>query len=142
MLPSRSPTITDHQHLDVLATLIGDNLNVVTCFVLVSRGAHDARPHRLRQDERHPGAARRIIAACSLEMLEQFATRGLNLEPHLIPPDRPSSLAATGSLPSDLDGHIEDGARSPTRCSASKRFSPKVIFLGSYPRADRSAIAG
>ncbi len=39
----------------------------------------------------------------------------------------------------DLDGHVRDDV-SRTHCSASSGFSPNVIFLGSYPRADRLQI--
>jgi prephenate dehydratase len=39
----------------------------------------------------------------------------------------------------DLDGHILD-ERVADALLGLKRFSPKVIFLGSYPRADKLAI--
>ncbi len=137
MRPSRSPTITDHHRLDVLATSIGDNPNAVTRFVLVSRGAHDARPHGLRQDERDRGAARQRRRPPARDARAVRDPRR-EPEPHRIPPDR----GRARPLPVHHGSRRphRGRARSPTRCSASKRFSPKVIFLGSYPRADRKVI--
>jgi prephenate dehydratase len=39
----------------------------------------------------------------------------------------------------DADGHITD-ERMADALLGLRRFSPSVIFLGSYPRADRSPI--
>ena len=39
----------------------------------------------------------------------------------------------------DADGHIED-ERMADALLGLRRFSPKVIFLGSYPRADRAVV--
>ena len=70
-------------------------------------------------------------------MLEQFATRGINL-----------SLLASRPIGDELgryrfvidaDGHIED-ERMADALLGLRRFSPQVIFLGSYPRADRAVV--
>lgn len=126
------PGITAHHDLDVLATDIGDNPNAVTRFVLVSRtvptpaatGADKTSIiAELPSDE--PGAL--------LEMLEQFATRGVNLS--LIESRPIGDTLGRYRFVIDLDGHILD-ERVADALLGLKRFSPKVIFLGSYPRAD------
>lgn len=127
------PGITDHHALEVLATDIGDNPNAVTRFVLVSRtvptpaatGADKTSIiAELPSDE--PGAL--------LEMLEQFATRGVNLS--LIESRPIGDTLGRYRFVIDIDGHILD-ERVADALLGLKRFSPKVIFLGSYPRADR-----
>lgn len=127
------PGITAHHDLDVLATDIGDNPNAVTRFVLVSRtvptpaatGADKTSIiAELPSDE--PGAL--------LEMLEQFATRGVNLS--LIESRPIGDTLGRYRFVIDLDGHILD-ERVADALLGLKRFSPKVIFLGSYPRADK-----
>jgi prephenate dehydratase len=130
------PSITEHHDLAVLATDIGDNPKAVTRFVLVSRTAAPPPPTGadktsliVELPEDHPGAL--------LELLEQFATRGINL-----------SLLASRPIGDELgryrfvidaDGHIED-ERMADALLGLRRFSPKVVFLGSYPRADRAVI--
>lgn len=130
------PGILEHHDLELLAEKIGDNLNAVTRFVLVSRpvtlppptGA-DKTSLIVELPDDHPGAL--------LEMLEQFATRGINL-----------SLLASRPIGDELgryrfvidaDGHIQD-ERMADALLGLRRFSPKVIFLGSYPRADRAIV--
>jgi prephenate dehydratase len=130
------PGITDHHDLVVLANDIGDNPNAVTRFVLVSRIAPVA--------ERTGADKTSIIAelpddraGALLEMLEQFATRGVNMS---LLESRPigDSLGRYRFV-IDLDGHILD-ERVADALLGLKRFSPNVIFLGSYPRADKLAI--
>jgi prephenate dehydratase len=127
------PGITAHHDLDVLATDLGDNPNALPRFVLVSRtvptpaatGADKTSIiAELPSDE--PGAL--------LEMLEQFATRGVNLS--LIESRPIGDTLGRYRFVIDLDGHILD-ERVADALLGLKRFSPKVIFLGSYPRADR-----
>jgi len=130
------PGILEHHELQLLASEIGDNANAVTRFVLVSRtgapqpqtGA-DKTSLIVELPDDHPGAL--------LEMLEQFATRGINL-----------SLLASRPIGDELgryrfvidaDGHIED-ERMADALLGLRRFSPKVIYLGSYPRADRAVV--
>ena len=67
-------------------------------------------------------------------MLEQFATRGVNMS---LLESRPIGDAlGRYRFVIDLDGHIHD-ERVADALLGLRRFSPKVIFLGSYPRADR-----
>lgn len=130
------PTITDHHNLEVLATDIGDNPNAVTRFVLVSRTAAvgsrtgaDKTSLIVELPEDRPGAL--------LDLLEQFATRGVNL-----------SLLASRPIGDELgryrfvidaDGHVLD-ERVADALLGVRRFSPNVVFLGSYPRADQRQI--
>ncbi|MCC2031612.1 prephenate dehydratase [Microbacterium sp. BWT-G7] len=130
------PGILEHYDLELLAENIGDNPNAVTRFVLVSRTVVPPGPTGadktsliVELPDDHPGAL--------LEMLEQFATRGINL-----------SLLASRPIGDELgryrfvvdaDGHIED-ERMADALLGLRRFSPKVIYLGSYPRADRAVV--
>lgn len=126
------PGITAHHDVVVLATEIGDNPNAVTRFVLVSRTV--PVPSRTGADKTS------IIAELPddrsgrlLEMLEQFATRGVNMSSI---ESRPIGDAlGRYRFVIDLEGHILD-ERVADALLGLRRFSPKVIFLGSYPRAD------
>jgi len=122
--------------LDVLATGIGDNPNAVTRFVLVSR--RTSVPARTGADktsvivelpEDRPGSL--------LDMLEQFATRGVNLS--LIQSRPIGDAMGRYRFVIDADGHIQD-ERVADALLGLRRFSPKVLFLGSYPRADKRPI--
>lgn len=130
------PGITEHHDLVVLAEGIGDNPNAVTRFVLVSRTT--SLPDPTGSDKTS------IIAELPddtagrlLEMLEQFATRGVNMS---LLESRPIGDAlGRYRFVIDLDGHILD-ERVADALLGLKRFSPNVIFLGSYPRADKLPI--
>ncbi len=131
------PTITDHYELEVLAEAIGDNPNAVTRFVLVSR--ERTIPARTGSDKTSVIAELPDnVAGRLLEMLEQFATRGVNMS--LIESRPIGDELGRYRFIIDLDGHIED-ERVADALLGLKRFSPKVIFLGSYPRADRKVIS-
>jgi len=130
------PGITAHYDVEVLAENIGDNPNAMTRFVLVSRST--TLPPQTGSDKTS------IIAELPddragrlLEMLEQFATRGVNM---CLLASRPigDSLGRYRFV-IDLDGHILD-ERVADAVLGLKRFSPNVIFLGSYPRADQQRI--
>ncbi len=131
------PGIIEHHELAVLAEGIGDNPDAVTRFVLVSRGR--GIPNRTGADktsviaELPDNRAGRL-----LEMLEQFATRGVNMS--LIESRPIGDQLGRYRFIIDLDGHIHD-ERVADALLGLKRFSPSVIFLGSYPRADRQMIA-
>jgi prephenate dehydratase len=130
------PGIDAQYPLEVLAERIGDNPNAVTRFVLVT--ASTALPARTGADKTsvivelptdHPGGL--------VEMLEQFATRGINLS---LLESRPIGDAlGRYRFVVDLDGHVLD-ERVADALLGLKRYSPNVIFLGSYPRADRVAV--
>lgn len=130
------PGIVAHYPVHVLANEIGDNPNAVTRFVLVSRTT--TLPARTGSDktsliaELPDDKAGRL-----LEMLEQFATRGVNMS---LLESRPIGDAlGRYRFVIDLDGHVHD-ERVADALLGLKRFSPNVIFLGSYPRADKLAI--
>jgi prephenate dehydratase len=131
------PTITKHHDLVVLADNIGDNPSAQTRFVLVSRST--ALPPPTGSDktsiiaELPDDSAGRL-----LEMLEQFATRGVNMS---LLESRPiGDELGRYRFVIDLDGHVRD-ERVADALLGLKRFSPKVIFLGSYPRADKLQIS-
>jgi prephenate dehydratase len=73
----------------------------------------------------HPGSL--------LELLEQFSTRGVNLS--LIQSRPIGDALGRYRFVIDADGHISD-ERVADAVLGLRRFSPGVIFLGSYPRAD------
>ena len=130
------PRIVDHHELNVLAENIGDNQNAVTRFVLVGRAARLPAP---------TGADKTSVIAelpadrsgALLELLEQFSTRGVNLS---LLQSRPIGDAlGRYRFIIDADGHILD-ERVADAMLGVRRFSPRVIFLGSYPRADQAQI--
>ncbi len=130
------PTITDHHDLDVLARDIGDNPDAQTRFVLVARTTRLPEPTGSDKTsiiaELPDDTAGRL-----LEMLEQFATRGVNMS---LLESRPIGDAlGRYRFVIDLDGHVRD-ERVADALLGLKRFSPNVIFLGSYPRADKLKI--
>jgi prephenate dehydratase len=126
------PGITEHLSVDVVAENIGDNPDAQTRFVLVQKGG--SPPARTGADKTS------IIAELPddgpgrlLEMLEQFATRGVNMS---LLESRPIGDAmGRYRFVIDLDGHIED-ERVSDALLGLRRFSPKVMYLGSYPRAN------
>ena len=130
------PGITAHHDVVVLAENIGDNPRAVTRFVLVSRGGRLPEPTGADKTsiiaELPDNNAGRLV-----EMLEQFSTRGVNMS---LLESRPIGDAlGRNRFIIDLDGHVSD-ERVADALLGLKRFSPKVIFLGSYPRADREQI--
>lgn len=130
------PNITEHYDVDVLAENIGDNANAVTRFVLVSRvvapvpptGADKTTVIAELPDDR-PGSL--------LELLEQFSTRGINLG--LIQSRPIGDIMGRYRFIIDADGHVQD-ERMADALMGVRRFSPRLVFLGSYPRADRQVV--
>jgi prephenate dehydratase len=118
--------------LTPLASGIADNPDAVTRFVLVSRpvpvgratGADKTTMVLFMRDD-HPGAL--------LEILEQFASRGVNLCRIESRPTKKSLGDYCFSV--DAEGHIED-ARMAEAMMGLHRVCRDVVFLGSYPRAD------
>ncbi|MCP8999707.1 prephenate dehydratase [Pseudarthrobacter sp. RMG13] len=128
-----APIVAQEQPgLTVLAENIGDNPGAVTRFILVSRPG--ALPERTGADkttvvvplpEDRPGAL--------MEILDQFATRGVNLSRI---ESRPTGQYLGHYFFSiDADGHIAD-ARVADALAGLHRISPATRFLGSYGRAD------
>ncbi|MFZ7086807.1 prephenate dehydratase [Curtobacterium sp. RRHDQ10] len=126
------PGITDHYDLAVLATDIGDNASAVTRFVLVSKDL--SIPERTGADKTSVVVELPDDRAGALvDMLEQFATRGINMG---LLSSRPiGDELGRYRFVIDLDGHIHD-ERVADALLGLRRFSPRVTFLGSYPRAD------
>ncbi|MEY4396840.1 MAG: prephenate dehydratase [Actinomycetota bacterium] len=125
----------EHADVDTVASNIGDNPNAVTRFVLIGRRqpvaprtGTDKTTLIVELPDDRPGGL--------LEMLEQFATRGVNLS---LLESRPIGDAlGRYRFVIDLDGHVED-ERVADALLGLKRFSPRVQFLGSYRRADGHA---
>jgi prephenate dehydratase len=118
--------------LDVLASDIEDNPNAVTRFVLV--GLPGTLPERTGADKTtlvvHLPHNR---AGALLDMLEQFATRGVNLSRIESRPIGDSLGRYSFSI--DAEGHIGD-ERVAAALMGLHRVCPVVRFLGSYPRVD------
>jgi prephenate dehydratase len=128
-----APIVAQEQPgLAVLAENIGDNPGAVTRFILVSRPG--VLPERTGADkttvvvplpEDRPGAL--------MEILDQFATRGVNLSRI---ESRPTGQYLGHYFFSiDADGHVGD-ARVADALAGLHRISPDTRFLGSYGRAD------
>ena len=126
------PQITESQPLEAVARGIGDNPNAVTRFVLVGRAT--AMPARTGADK-----TSLIVelpddrAGSLLDLLEQFATRGVNLA--LIQSRPIGDELGRYRFVIDAEGHVRD-ERVADALLGIRRFSPRVTFLGSYPRAD------
>ncbi|MFC0865059.1 prephenate dehydratase [Sphaerimonospora cavernae] len=131
-----SPAIAGEFYgLTAIASNIGDRSDTVTRFIRVSppgllpepTGADRTSLVAFLQDD-HPGAL--------LEMLSEFAVRGVNLT-------RIESRPTGDGIGHyffhfDCEGHVSD-ARVGEAISGLHRLSSDVRFLGSYPRADAVA---
>lgn len=119
--------------LEVLADDIGDNSSAVTRFVLVSADGEMPEP---------TGADKTTLmvfqhadkAGGLLELLEQFATRGVNMTRL---ESRPTGAAMGDyAFSIDIEGHVRD-ARVAEALMGLHRVAADVRYFGSYPRADR-----
>jgi prephenate dehydratase len=126
------PAAVEHYGLAILASGVADNPSAVTRFVLVSRPGQAPDPTGADKttlvvalpDER---------AGALLELLEQFSTRGINLTRI---ESRPSGDALGRYLFSiDAEAHVAE-PRMAEALVGLHRFSPRVRYLGSYPKAD------
>jgi prephenate dehydratase len=128
-----APTITDHHKLITLAKNIGENKQAQTRFIQIGLAGDLPKPTgadktsvivELPSDK--PGSL--------LAMLEQFSTRGVNLTRI---ESRPiGDRLGRYRFNIDAEGHVLDESMGEA-LSGLHRFSPKVSFLGSYPRADK-----
>ncbi|HEY7045308.1 MAG TPA: prephenate dehydratase [Nocardioidaceae bacterium] len=127
-----APIAAQTYRLATLANGIADRAGAVTRFVLVSRpgtppaptGADKTSVVAFIQDN-HPGAL--------LELLEQFAARGVDLTRI---ESRPiGSALGKYCFSIDAEGHVAD-ARMGEALMGLRRTCDEVRFLGSYPRAD------
>ncbi len=128
-----APTITNHHKLLTLAKNIGENKQAQTRFIQI--GLAGDLPKATGADKTsvivelpsdQPGAL--------LAMLEQFSTRGVNLTRI---ESRPiGDRLGRYRFNIDAEGHVLDESMGEA-LAGLHRFSPKVSFLGSYPRADK-----
>lgn len=127
------PPAVETYGLAVLADRVADNQAAITRFVLV--GSPGAVPPPTGADKTslvvHLPSDR---AGALLEMLEQFAARGVNLSRI---ESRPiGDTLGRYSFSIDAEGHIAD-ARMAEALMGLHRVCPVVRFLGSYPKAER-----
>lgn len=131
-----APGVTKHHHLEVVAEHIGDTANALTRFVLVTRTTVPPPPTGadktsliVELPEERPGALQ--------DLLEQFSSRGINLS---LLESRPiGDRFGRYRFVIDADGHIHD-ERMADALLGIRRFSPRVVYLGSYPRADQHVV--
>jgi prephenate dehydratase len=126
-----APIAADLNGLNVLAHDVGDNPSAVTRFVLVSRPGAVPEPTGsdkttlvAYQTDDHPGGL--------VEMLEQFAVRGVNLTRLESRPTGDALGQYCFSI--DCEGHLAE-ARVAEALMGLHRTCARVTFLGSYPRA-------
>jgi len=127
-----APLTAELYGLDVLAEHVADNERAVTRFVVVGRPGPVPAP---------TGSDKTSLvvhlpsndAGALLEMLEQFAARGVNLSRI---ESRPiGDLLGRYSFSIDAEGHVAE-ERVAEALMGLHRVCPHVRFLGSYPRAD------
>lgn len=119
--------------LEVIADDIGDMAAAVTRFVLVARPGD--LPERTGADKTTVVLFQRDDHAGGLlQLLEQFAARGINMTRLESRPTKASMGAYCFSI--DLEGHVLD-ERLGEALMGLRRICAEVRFLGSYPRADR-----
>lgn len=128
-----APIVAQQTGLKILAAGIEDNIGAVTRFVLV--GGPGLLPEPTGADkttlsiplpEDRPGSL--------MDILEQFASRGVNLS--RIESRPTGQFLGHYNFSIDCDGHIRD-ARVADAVRGLHRVSPEMRFLGSYPRADK-----
>jgi prephenate dehydratase len=131
-----APVAAADHWLEVLAADIGDNAAAVTRFVMVARPGRlpertgaDKTSVVLYQRDDHPGGL--------LELLEQFAVRGINLSRLESRPTKGSMGRYCFSI--DIEGHVLD-ERVGEALLGLKRVCAEVRFLGSYPAALGGAV--
>ncbi len=126
------PPAVAHYGLEAVATAVSDNDRAVTRFVLV--GHPGVTPEPTGRDKTtlvvHLPSNQ---AGALLEMLEQFATRGVNLSRIESRPIGDSLGRYSFSM--DAEGHLAE-ERMAEALMGLHRVCPHVRFLGSYPRVD------
>lgn len=128
-----APIAAKEYGIEILVNDVGDNPNATTRFVLVGRA--DSPPPAPTGADRtsavvfigddHPGAL--------LELLEEFAVRGVNLTRIESRPTKQGMGRYCFFV--DAEGHVTD-ARVGEALMGLKRRCEDVRFLGSYGRAD------
>lgn len=126
-----APIAAERYGLDVIAATLEDNIGGFTRFAVVSRPVPVSDP---------TGSDRTTLvvhlphdqAGALLQMLEQFAVRGVNLSRI---ESRPTGVAGRFAFSIDAEAHITE-QRMTEVLIGLHRVCPQVRFLGSYPRAD------
>lgn len=128
-----APIAASTYRLATLATGIADQAGAVTRFVLLSRPGPPPAPTGADKTSlvafihaNHPGAL--------LELLEQFAARGVDLT--RIESRPTGSALGKYCFSIDAEGHVAE-ARVGEALMGLRRTCSEVRFLGSYPRADQ-----
>ncbi len=130
-----SALAAEHFGLEVIAEGIEDNAGAQTRFVLVQRDS--SVPARTGADKTTIVAHLAHNRAGSLlTMLEVFNANGVNLSRIESRPIGDALGRYSFSL--DLEGHIED-RRVAAALRGLHRICTRVVFLGSYPKADASS---
>jgi prephenate dehydratase len=131
-----APLAAADHGLEVLADNIGDNPSAVTRFVLVARPGElpertgaDKTTLVLYQRDDHAGGL--------LELLEQFAVRGINMSRLESRPTKESMGSYCFSI--DIEGHVLD-ERVGEALLGLKRVCADIRYLGSYPAAHGTAV--
>lgn len=131
-----APVAAETYGLEVLASGIEDTSAAVTRFVLTARPGRVPEPTGadkttlvLYQNDDHPGGL--------LALLDQFASRGVNLTRIESRPTGDALGRYCFSL--DCEGHVADERLGETLMGL-RRVCANVVFLGSYPRADRAPV--
>lgn len=132
-----SPLMAERSGLRILREGVEDHAGAVTRFILVTRPGRIPQPTGsdkttvvITLTDDHPGGLR--------ELLDQFATRGVNLT-------RIESRPTGGGLGQyffsfDLEGHLSE-PRVADALAGAHRTAADVRFLGSYPSATPLASA-
>jgi prephenate dehydratase len=130
-----APVAAEIHGLEVLASDIGDVASAVTRFVLVARPG--ALPRPTGADKTTVVLYQRTDRAGGLlELLEHFATRGINMTRLESRPTKDEMGSYCFSI--DCEGHVLD-ERVGEALMGLRRVCADVRFLGSYPRADQRA---
>ncbi len=131
-----APVAAQKYGLQVLASGIEDNTAAVTRFVLVSRPGRLPEPTGadkttlvLYQNDDHAGGL--------LQLLDQFASRGVNLT--RIESRPTGEVLGRYCFSLDCEGHVADERLGETLMGL-RRVCAHVVFLGSYPRADGAPV--
>ncbi len=120
--------------LETIRADIADNTTAVTRFVLVSPQGRTVTPAPTGADKTTFVAyMHRDRAGALMEILEQLASRGVNLCRIESRPTKQALGSYCFSI--DAEGHVMD-ERVGDALMGLRRICQRVVFLGSYPRAD------
>lgn len=127
-----SALAAEHNRLRPLWTDIADNPGAITRFVLLARPGTPSQP---TGNDRTSVVTfiRANRTGALLEVLTEFATRGVNLTRIESRPTK--RLLGQYCFCLDCDGHVAE-QRVGDALAALRRVCADVRFLGSYPRAD------